>query len=38
MNAAISAGFRLERVEEPQWEAEGAIAGLPGGFTSLWRK
>ena len=38
MHAAISAGLRLERVEEPQWETEGALADLPGGFTSLWRK
>ena len=38
MNAAIAAGFRLKRVEEPLWEAEGALADLPGGFTSLWQK
>jgi len=38
MNAALAAGLRLERVEEPQWESEEAIADLPGGFTSLWRK
>lgn len=28
--AALAAGFRLERVEEPQWEADGALAYLPG--------
>jgi ubiquinone/menaquinone biosynthesis C-methylase UbiE len=38
MNAALAAGFRLERVEEPEWETEGALADLPGGFTSLWQK
>jgi ubiquinone/menaquinone biosynthesis C-methylase UbiE len=38
MNAALAAGFRLVRVEEPRWETEGALADLPGGFTSLWQK
>jgi SAM-dependent methyltransferase len=38
MNAALAAGFRLERVEEPSWETEGALADLPGGFASLWQK
>ncbi|MDP6064922.1 MAG: hypothetical protein QGI49_09040 [SAR202 cluster bacterium] len=38
MNAAISASFRLERIEESQRETEGALADLPDGFTSLWMK
>ena len=38
MNAALQAGFRLRKVEEPSWELEGVLAKFPGGFTSLWQR
>lgn len=38
VNAALDAGFRLKKVEEPSWETEGILARLPAGFTSLWQK
>jgi hypothetical protein len=38
VNAALDAGFRLKKVEEPMWATEGVLANLHAGFTSLWQK
>lgn len=35
MSAALDVGFGLKRIEEPLWKTQGALADLPGGFTSL---
>jgi ubiquinone/menaquinone biosynthesis C-methylase UbiE len=38
VNAALDAGFRLKKVEEPIWVTERVLADLPAGLTALWQK